>query len=164
MTRTAVEEPDRQPTEDELDYRNLSSSIMVQLPEKEKDVAMYIFLNKDLHMSTGKAAAQASHAAIEAYRISQSSLIDSWYEGGHYTKLVMQAANEQSIYTIQRYLEERGFESVIIIDEGVTEISPHQVTALGVQLVDRNIPHVKKTFSQFELYRDSVRLTLEFDK
>lgn len=125
---------------------------------------MYIFLNKELGMSTGKAAAQTAHAAIEAYKISDARLIKEWELGLHYTKLVMQARDEQHIRTIQKYLGDRSFESHLVIDEGMTEIDAHQATALGVQIVDREDPHTGATFSTFELYRDSVRVTLEIDR
>jgi len=115
-------------------------------------------------MSTGKAAAQAQHAAVEAFRLSNKALVDEWYSGGHYTKIVFEAENEQALYTIKTYIEERGFSTKLIIDEGLTEISPHQVTALGIELVDRNIQHVKDTFGSFRLYNDIVKVSLEFKR
>ena len=127
-------------------------------------VAMYIFVNKGLHMSAGKMGAQSAHAAVEAYRISKPEMIKKWYKGGHYTKLVMQAADEENIKTIERYLNERGVQTAIIIDEGLTEISPHQVTALGCEIVDKDMGDTEEIFSTFQLYRDTVKATLEFDK
>lgn len=125
---------------------------------------MYIFLNKALGMSTGKAAAQAAHAAIEAYKISDTKLIKEWELGLHYTKLVMQARDEQHLRTIQKYLKDRGFESHLVIDEGMTEIDAHQATALGAQIVNKEDSHAEATFSTFELYRDRVKVTLEIDR
>lgn len=130
----------------------------------ESNSVMYIFINKSLHMSAGKLGAQAAHAAIEAYKISKEGLVDEWYLGRHYTKLVMQASDEQNILTIQRYLKEREFESKIIVDEGMTEIDPHQITALGVEVVDRNDPYTWATFGTFKLYQDNIKVTLEYEK
>lgn len=118
---------------------------------------MYIFLNRELGMSTGKAAAQAGHAAVEAYRLSNFAMIDRWYEGGHYCKLVMEAQNTQHMTIIERYLNDRGFVTKLIIDEGLTEIAPLSVTALGVEIVDRDSEHTKKTFEVFGLYKDVQR-------
>lgn len=129
--------------------------------------AMYIFINKGLNMSIGKACAQASHAAVEAYVLTRDNnpdILDTWYSGGHYTKLVLEASNEQNLYTIQKYLSERGFKSKIIIDEGLTEIDAHQATALGVEIVDREDQHVSDTFSSFKLFRDKIRVVVEVDK
>lgn len=116
--------------------------------------AMYIFLNRQLEMSTGKAAAQAGHAAVEAYRLSTHQLIDIWYRGGHYKKLVMEAQSATQLLVIQRYIEDRGFATKLIIDEGRTEIEPFQATALGVEIVDKDDPHVAATFGSFRLYQD----------
>lgn len=124
---------------------------------------MYLFLNKGLGMSTGKSAAQAGHAAVEAYRIScrreggvltETRLVNRWYMGGHYMKLVMQCRDADHLRDTERYLADRGFQSVLILDEGHTEVDPITPTALGVEIVDKDQPHVSKTFGTFDLYRD----------
>lgn len=138
--------------------------------------AMYIFLNKGLGMSTGKAAAQAAHAAVEGYRLScglvphvfedwltgwgtpqwpgvETDTVRSWYKGGHYTKLVMEAEDDQHLMNIQEYIEARGFKSTLIVDEGHTEVRPFSATALGVEIVDKDNPHVAATFGEFKLFK-----------
>jgi peptidyl-tRNA hydrolase len=105
-------------------------------------------------MSTGKSAAQAAHAAVEAYIGSDSNIRNVWWLGHHYTKLVLEAEDESHLHTIQKYIEDRGFRSRLIIDEGRTEIRPHTATALGVEIVDKDDPHVEATFSTFKLYKD----------
>lgn len=120
---------------------------------------MYIFVNRGLGMSPGKMAAQAAHAAVEAYQISSPGMTDEWYLGGHYCKLVMEADDELHLHTIDRYLKDRGFGTALIIDEGHTEIRAHSVTALGVEISDRDHPHTKATFSDFKLYgRDRPKI------
>jgi peptidyl-tRNA hydrolase len=124
--------------------------------------AMYLFLNKGLGMSTGKSAAQAGHASGEAYLLSNprtddnadAALWDAWREGLHYAKYVMEARDTEHLCTIERYLNDRGFRTNLIIDEGHTEIPPLTPTALGVALVDKDDPHTKATFSSFKLYKD----------
>ncbi len=125
---------------------------------------MYIFINKGLRMSSGKIAAQASHAAVEAYRISSKEKLAKWYEGGHYTKLVMQATDAENIRTIERYLNDRGVKTALIIDEGRTEVSPHSITALGCEVVDKDEGDTEAIFSEFQLYKDTVRVVVELDK
>lgn len=115
---------------------------------------MYIFLNKGLGMSTGKAAAQASHAAVEAFKISNSELVEAWYVGGHHTKVVMEADDEQHLQAIKYYTEKRGFKTALIVDEGRTEVRPYTLTALGVEIVDKDHEHTAKTFSGFKTYKD----------
>jgi peptidyl-tRNA hydrolase len=125
---------------------------------------MYLFINEGLRMSPGKIAAQAGHAAVEAALLSngyagepmteeKGRLWDAWRQGGHYMKLVMSARDTQHLLTIERYLRDRGFRTALIIDEGHTEIDPHQPTALGVAVVDKDDPHTEATFSSFQLLR-----------
>lgn len=135
---------------------------------------MYIFINKGLGMSTGKIAAQAGHAAVEGYRLSmwhpsekagdaywvESTLVRLWYKGGHYAKYVMEARDRDHLLDIERYLNARGFKTSLIIDEGHTEIAPISPTALGVEIVDRDDPHVQATFSSFDLYREQPKVTI----
>lgn len=116
--------------------------------------AMYIFLNRDLGMSTGKAAAQVAHAAVEAYKISNEDFVDHWYVGGHYKKLVMNAMDAAHLQVIERYLNDRGFKTALIIDEGLTEIRPFSPTALGVEIVDKDDEHTAATFESFRIYKD----------
>lgn len=122
--------------------------------------AMYIFINKGLRMSPGKIAAQAGHAAVEAALISRPPytedliLWNEWRIGLHYMKLVMEARDNEHIRDIQTYLEARGFRTVLILDEGHTEIDPIQPTALGVALVDKDDPHTAATFGSFKLYKE----------
>jgi peptidyl-tRNA hydrolase len=127
-------------------------------------MAMYIFLNKGLGMSTGKAAAQAAHAAILAHEISSDEAVADWNRGGHYKKLVMQARDAEHLAHIQKYLTDRGIKSAMVIDEGLTEIPSHTPTALGVEIVDKADEHVEATFSTFELYRETVKVSLEIQR
>lgn len=126
--------------------------------------AMYLFINKGLRMSPGKIAAQAGHAAVEAALLSngitsqmtteKAALWDAWRLGLHYAKYVMEARDSEHLRDIERYLNDRGFRTALIIDEGHTEIAPIQPTALGVALVDKDDPHTAATFSSFSLYRE----------
>ena len=126
--------------------------------------AMYIFANRGLGMSAGKLAAQASHAAVEAYRLSDKKLIDDWYQGEHYMKLIMLARDTEHLLNIERYLHDRGIRTSLIIDEGMTEVDPHSPTALGCALVDKDDPDTQAIFSTFELYKDTVKVYMEIER
>lgn len=125
------------------------------------DPTMYLFLNKGAGMSTGKSAAQAGHAAVEAYRATLGSsgqnFLEAWYQGGGYKKIVLEAEDETHLLVIDAYLGSRGFITRLIIDEGATEVRPHTATALGVELVDKDDEHTAATFGSFKLYRDVQR-------
>jgi PTH2 family peptidyl-tRNA hydrolase len=113
---------------------------------------MYLFLNRGLGMSVGKSAAQASHAAVEAYVISDPDMREQWHLGGHYAKIVLAVDDAEQLSTVQQYIEDRTFKTRLIIDEGRTEIPPFSKTALGVEIVDKADEHVLATFGEFKLY------------
>lgn len=130
----------------------------------------YLILNKGLGMSTGKAAAQAAHASVEGVRLSartpngnpwDASIVNRWYRGGHYAKVVLEAKDSAALQIARQYIEDRGFKSALIIDEGRTEIEPMSVTALGCEIVDKDWPHARETFSAFQLYTDTPQF-IEF--
>ena len=121
----------------------------------------YILLNKGLGMSVGKAAAQAAHASVEGVRLSarepngnpwDASIVNRWYRGGHYAKVVLECEDGAALQIARQYIESRGFKTALIIDEGRTEIEPMSVTALGCEIVDKDFPHARETFGAFKLY------------
>lgn len=104
-------------------------------------------------MSHGKAAAQAAHASVEGYRLTDptSNLYKDWYVGGHHTKIVLQA---DDVVNAKMYLENRGIKCALIIDEGRTEFDADLTpTAVGCALVNKDNPHIQATFSAFKLYK-----------
>lgn len=125
---------------------------------------MYIFANRGLGMSSGKLSAQVAHAAVESFLISDDNMVVKWRLGEHYTKLVMLARDNEHIRNIETYINKRGYKTALIIDEGITEISPHQPTALGVEIVDKEDQHTEDTFSTFELYKETVRIRMDIAK
>ena len=124
--------------------------------------ALYLFVNQGLGMSAGKIAAQVAQATVGTVDLSYSgdeytqSLKDEWWEGNghHHTTYVMQAEDSEHLYSIERYLNARGFRTFMMIDEGMTEIRPITPTVLGVEIVDKDNPHVEASFMAFRLYRD----------
>ena len=122
---------------------------------------MYLFVNKGIGMSPGKLAAQVAHAACLAQRGSNPEMVEDLYKWGFYTKLVMEARDDDHIKTIERYLNERGIKTFIVIDEGRTEIKKHSVTALGVEIVDKNI--VGPIFAEFDLYKPEMNIKVTFN-
>lgn len=134
------------------------------------DPVHYIFLNKGLRMSPGKLAAQAAHAtALYVEWVYQGTIHQGgfpsgleareiyreWMDSGHYTKLTLEVADSEQMHTIDRYLQDRGFATFMVIDEGRTEINPFQPTALAVEVVDKADPRMETIFGEFKLYRES---------
>lgn len=129
--------------------------------------ALYVFVNRGLGMSAGKIAAQVVQASIGAYRITPKPNREAWWgdeRGNHHATYVMLARDEMHLAFIERYIRERGFKTFMMIDEGMTEIEPITPTALAVEVVDKDDEHTDATFSIFQLYRDTVRLSVEVDR
>lgn len=130
----------------------------------------YIILNKGAGMSTGKAAAQAAHASqmgllaqvdFDTLRSPyEDKLTNLWMRGGHYAKIVLEVPSAECLKDAERYINDRGFRTALIIDEGRTEISPVTPTALGTGVVDKDFPHARETFSAFKLYSDTPNARL----
>lgn len=117
------------------------------------DLCMYLFLNQGIGMSTGKAAAQVAHAAVEAYRLSEFGLTEAWRDRG-YKKIVLACRDEAHMLNTAIYLDEKGYEVAPIIDEGHTEVPPHSFTAMGVPVLDKDDDVHRTVFGEFGLYRD----------
>lgn len=125
---------------------------------------IYIFLNKSLKMSVGKAAAQAAHATVMSVIATDGTGHMEWLNSPHRTIIVLEARDEAHMKNVRAYLAERKVSSVRIIDEGVNEIDPHVWTALATCILDKDAQYVKDVMSTFKLYRDTVRVTLEVDR
>ncbi len=125
---------------------------------------VYIFVNQGLHMTTGKAAAQAAHAIAIAFARSDKTVLDLWNESVHRTILVMKARDAEHLKNMQQYLKERNIRTHLVIDEGVNEIDPHVPTALATDILDRDDAVAKQTLSSFELYRDQIKFSVEVER
>lgn len=128
--------------------------------------ALYLFVNKGLGMSGGKIGAQVAQATFGIFNHlsllyneefdAASKLLMTWWEGPghHHAVYVMEARDSEHLYSIERYLQSRGFKTYMMIDEGMTEIKPITPTVLAVEIVDKDDEHVAATFSVFKLYND----------
>lgn len=113
----------------------------------------YILMDPSVEMSEGKARAQAAHASVEGVRLSggfDAREVQRWSLGGHYAKVVLGCTD---LYITHKYLEDRGFPTAVIIDEGRTEFESPTMTALGSTIVNKNDPHTAATFGEFKLFR-----------
>lgn len=118
---------------------------------------VYIFLNKSLQMSVGKAAAQAAHAAAYCD-------FEPLSKNPHRTIIVLEARDEAHMISIENYLMNRDVNVFKVVDEGVNEILPQTLTAMCTPVLDKNDEKLQLTMSTFKLYRDTVRLSIEVDR
>lgn len=125
---------------------------------------IYVFLNKSLHMSVGKATAQGIHAGMLGAMGSDIEFQKVWHDSMHKTVIVLEARDQAHIKNIYGYLLMRGILAHEVIDEGVNEIDPHTTTALASNILDKDNEDIIKAFSTFKLYRDLHKITVEFEK
>lgn len=116
-------------------------------------------------MSVGKAAAQATHAAIRsAIQINSPTYLAKWIAGPHQTVIVLEARDAEHMDNIKSYLAERDIPTTTYIDEGVNEIDPHTPTAMATRILDKDSEYVSKAFSSFELYKDVIEVIHRYEK
>ena len=91
----------------------------------KSEPVMYFVVNADLKMGAGKMAAQVAHAAIDVYRQQRSPYQQEWVRGSH-AKVVL-TAPENTLFL----LHEKYPHSVLIVDEGRTQIESGSITVLA---------------------------------
>lgn len=131
---------------------------------KMTNPVIYVFINKSLHMTAGKISAQAVHAAMKSVIRSTEQHRESWDISIHKTVIILEARDENHIKSISKYLFDRGFNTWDIIDEGVNEIDPHVYTALASAIIDKDDQRTIDAFSTFNLYKDTIKINMEFEK
>ncbi len=103
-----------------------------------------IILRKDLRMSKGKAAAQASHAAVaaamKAYQEKHNDFVLWWRTGQR--KIILGVDTEEELLEIETKLKTTGVIIVKIDDAGRTQLPPNTTTALGIG------PHAMKSVEE----------------
>lgn len=104
---------------------------------------MYILVNKDLKMRTGKIAAQVGHGAIYAFlssRKADSEFFHRWWKTSQ-KKVVLYATGEMIQYLNSKYPTI----THPVIDEGRTQIEPGSLTVLSFDVVPScSLPELKE--------------------
>ncbi|KAK7058281.1 hypothetical protein VNI00_001912 [Paramarasmius palmivorus] len=111
------------------------------LPEDECKLVLVV--RSDLGMSTGKIAAQCSHATLACYKsllASNVTLLRRWEKSGQ-TKIALRCSNEEELLTLQAQAQSLNLCARSIQDAGRTQIAAGSRTVLGilgpVRLVNR---------------------------
>lgn len=90
-----------------------------------------IVIRQDLSMSTGKLAAQACHASINAYKKTSRKVKQEW-EGGGAKKVVLGCRDLQELKDLELTANKMKVPSSLVTDAGHTELPPGTITALGI--------------------------------
>lgn len=98
------------------------------------ETKMVIVVRADLKLSKGKAAAQASHAAVNcafASKKKEPRTFDKWMVNGQ-RKIVLKVQDEKRLFEIKAMADAAGLINSVIVDAGRTEIAPGTVTCIGI--------------------------------
>ena len=116
------------------------------MARKDESLTMVLVTRKDLKLSSGKLAAQCSHAAVEcALKASREcpNHLDSWRENGA-RKIVVEAPNLDALKRLFGAAQADDIVCYMVRDAGHTEIPAGTVTVVGLGPGPRgSIPSVK---------------------
>ncbi len=90
-----------------------------------------IVLREDLRLSRGKAAAQAAHAAVTAYKATHARTRKAWEDEGQ-KKVVLVVKNVEALKQLRARCAQAKLPHALIEDAGLTEIPKGTITALGI--------------------------------
>jgi PTH2 family peptidyl-tRNA hydrolase len=103
------------------------SSVSVDM----KEFKQMILIRKDLKMSKGKIAAQASHASVAALLKSHKDDLKTWKDQGM-KKVVLAVDSKKELLKYKEDAEDAGLVVALVTDAGMTEVEPGTMTCLGI--------------------------------
>ena len=90
-----------------------------------------IVLNSSLKMGKGKAAAQASHASVQAFLESKESQRNEWLSMGM-AKIVLKVSNDRELLELYQKAKRRKLPCALIRDAGHTQVPAGSITACAI--------------------------------
>lgn len=141
-------------------------SKMEELRTKELPT-QFVFLNKSLNMSSGKAAAQAAHAIEElVYTIFTDASQEKIQEykknmsASPRSMIVLQVEDTEELYKLDSYLNSQDIWTGIYVDE-LANGQRFVPTALAVEYLDRNEIKAKLLSGMYEKFTSKEELKTE---
>ena len=94
-----------------------------------------IVLNASLKMGKGKAAAQASHASLEAFQKTLENAREEWRESGM-EKVVLKVSSEKELLALYDKAKRKKLPCALIRDAGHTQVPAGSITACAIGPAD----------------------------
>lgn len=97
------------------------------------DYKMVLVVRKDLKLSPGKLAVQASHASVQCALKSkeENNYFKKWYDEGQ-KKVIVKCDDIDHMEFLKDVAENNGLTACIVTDAGLTEVPPGTKTCLGI--------------------------------
>lgn len=133
-----------------LAQRATSSAVPHKQAVYDEDTKMVILVRSDLNMTKGKAAAQACHAVLAAYKDASRrdpGLLSAWERTGQ-AKVTLKVDSEEDLMALVKKAREYGVTAQYIRDAGRTQLAPNTTTVAAVgpapcNLLDLVTGHLK---------------------
>jgi len=123
------------------------------MTSKEENPVLYVVLNGELGMSPGKAAAQATHAAM----LLEGNYDGIFVSGYKRTVVVLEAENGETLKNLLEYCQGAEIFAAYYVDEKSEEGKPYQITALAVEPIAHDDEEKRSVFKDFPLYGTSSK-------
>ncbi len=101
---------------------------------KKLEMKQVIIVRTDLEMGKGKIAAQVAHAAVSASNTARwlkPEWFKQWVEMGQ-KKIIVRIDSLELLLSKEEHARALGIPVVLIRDQGLTQLPPGTVTALGI--------------------------------
>lgn len=93
-----------------------------------------IVVRTDLEMSPGKLAAQVAHGSVGAAELTRKKhrrWFYNWLSEGQ-KKVVLKVGSESELQNLKKKADKLNLPNILVVDAGLTELTPGTVTALGI--------------------------------
>ncbi|KAJ7169667.1 peptidyl-tRNA hydrolase PTH2-domain-containing protein [Mycena filopes] len=120
--------------QDDSDSESDSEDADVSALTTSDECKLVLAVRTDLGMTTGKIAAQCSHATLGCYKIllrENPDLLRRWARGG-YLKSVVRCSDEDELFLLQAQAQSLNLCARAIQDAGRTQIAAGSTTVLGI--------------------------------
>ena len=99
-----------------------------------------VLVRKDLNMSTGKIAAQVSHASVypllglifNTTNILSMDAFETWYDDSEMNTIVLAVNSEEELLELHRRAYKAGLPTYLVHDAGRTEVEPGTTTVCSI--------------------------------
>ncbi|MCI4349475.1 MAG: peptidyl-tRNA hydrolase Pth2 [Thermoplasmata archaeon] len=95
---------------------------------------MALIVRAELRLTSGKAAVQVAHAAVQLAELASRrsrDAFDAWQKGGA-KKIALQASTLEAMEELERKARSMGIPAIMVEDAGLTEVAPGTRTVLGL--------------------------------
>lgn len=107
----------------------------------DMDFKQVIIVRRDIHIGTGKIAAQVAHAAVmgaEKVKTSRREWFKAWFAAGQ-AKVVVKVKNIEELMAVRNRAEELYLPVVQVQDSGLTQIPSGTITCVGIGPAPSNL-------------------------